>query len=279
MRATLVLLLAAALAACSNSVDVFDEEGGFPFAVYGFLDAARDTQQVRVEPVQPRVPADTARIRARLDDLTAGVGGALAPRVVPLSDGTTALVYRRVLPVLAGHTYRLTVTAPDGAATIATATVPARRDAHFGAVESVRDERDDSLTYTVPLVLRGPQQVPAGVTLLYDIARGAGDSVAVAQPYGLGRVVGEGYAIPILLSRDRRNILDVLGLPAAARPTVLGVRVLVQDNGPEWDAGGNIENGAGLFSTVYRSTQRLVLPDAALRLAGFTPPADTLRRN
>ena len=116
MRAALPFLLVAALlgAGCDDAFDPF-EPGGEPFALYGFLDAGRDTQAVRVEPVltapDALPPPDAVRLTST--DLQTNATTAWTGTTVQL-DGRQALLYTAPFRPVPGRAYRVTAAGPGG---------------------------------------------------------------------------------------------------------------------------------------------------------------------
>lgn len=254
-------------AACSNTVDPFDRESGPPFAVYGYLDTAMDTQTVRVEPVRPFAPFDTTRIEATLRDETAGETAIMHPEVATLADGSAALFYRTALPILTGHEYALQIVAREAGTTTVRVQVLPVRPASLG--EEVRDSTGKALG--IVLRLGGPDVAPTRMTLVYTV-EASGVTMTVPVAYAAGRDgASGGYEYALQLARDRLAVLSALGRSPGDSLRLVTLEVEIRDDGPEWrgEAGQGIENGFGRFSTISRSSQVIVPPGALLLEMGF----------
>lgn len=129
---TLLLAVIPALG-CEQVFQPLQPSGDLFFSIYGYLDASRDTQWIRVMPIREGVATSTAPLEAsvRLEDVETG-------RTIPLSDSLFTFPAEHVDDSLdryarnfwttekiePGATYQLTVTRSDGASSSARARVP-----------------------------------------------------------------------------------------------------------------------------------------------------------
>ncbi len=128
LRWALVALLAAGAPAIGCDEADFDpfEPSNRYFSVYGYLDAAADTQFVRVTPLRDSLlagpgPLDAAVTLERLDT---GAKTVWRDSLVRLAGGRLGHVFWSAERVVPGPTYRLAVTRSDGAASVADVVVP-----------------------------------------------------------------------------------------------------------------------------------------------------------
>ncbi len=263
---TCTVAVLGALAACDNAVDPF-EQGTRAFAVYGYLDTARDTQAVRIEPVVSGVPLDEGRITVTLRDAFSGDVVTMQGEVVTLDDGTVGLVYRAPFRVRAGQAYALQVALDGQVRTTAATLVPPVRRARFEAVE-----KDSFQQLFLPLVLQGPTTPLARIEVTYtvatvlDTAAVPTDSVDFPVPYFGGGEARDGYRYRLQVSRDRRALLDYLNRAPTDTLRLLALHLALRDDGTVWTGEAD---GFGFFSSVSYTTERLVLPDSVLRRIGF----------
>ncbi len=125
-------LLAACLAGglifggCTEAFEPFQENDLY-FSIYGYLDAAADTQFVAVTPLRKLVSADAGPIDAAvmLEHLETGRTTSWRDSLFRFSNGSVGHVFWSKEPVEPGHNYRFTVTRSDGATTATTVRMPA----------------------------------------------------------------------------------------------------------------------------------------------------------
>lgn len=258
-RSLLAALLGIAGAACGNVVDPF-APGQEAFGVYGVLETALDTQRVRVEPIAPVAPLDTARIRVVLRD----ADGRAVPMTPRLREGI--LTYAAPTAVRHGTAYRVDVALDGAVRSVARVTVPPRRRPAFEPVEA-----DTAGRRTLPLRLDGPLDAPTRLEVVYVVQTPQADSAAFPVLYAGGRPVRDGYRYALLFERDRAALLSAFGLPATDTLALRAVRVRVRDDVPERQA-APVESGVGRLLATATSETRLVLPDSVLRTLGFRAP-------
>lgn len=124
-------LLAACLAGglifggCTETFEPFQENDLY-FSIYGYLDAAADTQFVAVTPLRKFVSADAAPIDAAvmLEHLETGRTTSWRDSLFRFSNGSVGYVFWSKEPVEPGHNYRFTVTRSDGATSTTTVRMP-----------------------------------------------------------------------------------------------------------------------------------------------------------
>ena len=123
--ASLVLGAALLLAGCETTFEAF-EASGQPFSLYGYLDAAADTQYVRVSPLRDSLFARPAPLDATvtLEHLGTGETSVWRDSVFRFTGGALAHNFWSDEPVEPGAAYRMTVTRPDGAASTALVRLP-----------------------------------------------------------------------------------------------------------------------------------------------------------
>ena len=117
--------MALCLAGCETSFEPFEASDG-AFSLYGFLDAAADTQFVRVSPLRDSLFTRAAPLDATvtMEHLGTGRTSVWRDSLFRFSNGALAHNVWTSEPVEPGATYRLTVTRPDGAASTALVQLP-----------------------------------------------------------------------------------------------------------------------------------------------------------
>lgn len=262
-----LLLVAAALlwAGCDTSVDTFVPDDERVYSIFGVLDVAADTQFIRVEPL-----TDSTQIGTPPDiDATVTLEHLGAERTITLRDSlmemrSDVLVHNfwTAEPIEAGATYRLRVERSDGAASEATATLPAQPP----------DLRPQSPIYfpccapnynTFSVVISEADRI-AAVRVLYPIQ----ELIHTADYFDDVTEHGDDLIVEVNYERDLRPFLDKgdglcppgLDRPyawvaaSAAGPGFPDLRGVDLDEFARPDSFSNVENGHGLFGGVYSDT-------------------------
>jgi hypothetical protein len=200
-------LLAALLAAgCSDAFDPFVESEP-AFALYGFLDARRDTQFVRVQPVTDR---DTNRVDVRVTSTALGTGERIAWRdtLVLLNDETLGTVFFAPFRPVPGVAYRVEATPPNAsdAGSVAEIRVPAEAGLRVPA-----PNLGDGLATQI-LALESDLR-PRDVRVTYTVQRvSGGEPIAFSFEYVVRSAPGGVFEVLVNLLRDARAIRSVLGV-------------------------------------------------------------------
>ena len=273
------LLLAAALlsASCDTSFDVFAESEAH-FSLFGVLDAASDTQWVRLESLQDSLLIDTKPLDAvvTMTHLATGRRVTWRDSLFRFIGGAAAYNVWTDEPIAPLATYRLEATRSDGATSAVTVTLPdtfpdpainvypfslinlpisgnvcART---FDMVVTLERLAALEITYHVPTA-RGPVR-KYSVSYVLKAERGANGSFEVTVPWV------ENLKELAALDRDI-GLTELLELSA--------VDLLVAAAGPDWpdnslddetvalpDAVTHVENGFGFVGGVV--SKRLSIP-------------------
>ena len=201
-----VLLLSAALFGCETAFDPFvaEPEG---FALTGFLDARRDTQFVRVQPLADReIEAVLGDIRFTSTDLASGTQRVWQDSLVTLDDGTTGLLFFAVFRPDAGATYHVEATG-EGRASRADVPLPAEPEVE------VLNPVQIGTTISQRLVL-ATEQAPVEAEVVYAVRRAdTGEAATFTFGYEARPVFdGEGFDVLVSLSRNAGVIRNALGV-------------------------------------------------------------------
>ena len=276
-----LLIAVLLLARCDTSFDPI-QESDFHYSVFGFLDAAADSQFIRITPVRDSIALAPGPIDAvvTLEHLTSG-------RTIPFRDSLfrfqTSLAERIAYnfwssePIAHEATYRLTVTRSDGAASTATVTLPP----DYPDPELLLPEQRGTPVPSFTAAIRISEVDRLADLRLVISFHQQGESVentgTVTLSY-LDRVaaLAGGFGVQF------RPYHDFFG-SAPGCPIVDDVQVFVAAAGPEWpdflaiddetlalaDVVANVENGIGFLGGVSRKT----MPWEALSgfLAGTQP--------
>lgn len=264
-RAPLAGLVAALIAipGCDTSVDLLTTDGRSLFSVHGYLDAAADTQWVRVEPLRPLVgpgPRQADGVTVESVHLGTGTRERWEPVDRTDADGNPVSAYRAVFRPVEGETYRVEIA----------------RDGVIGAVGETRVP--PSATLDVPpadtgdgtfvaqrLLFSGAEGSPQQVRIVYRLrAPGSAESRRLAVEYGeVPAIEGGRFVVTVYPSRDRSELLFRLSVPQDTRGVTLeGMAVEYSLLSPEWSYRGpdpGIRSGHGFFASrgVYEVPWRL----------------------
>ena len=126
-RLALAVLLAAGGVGCSTEFAPQDEPEVY-FSLWGYLDAAADTQWVRVTPIRATVDRGLVPLGAdvELERVATGERWPMRDSVFAFADGFAAHNLWTTARVRPNETYRVVVRRDDGAETVATVDVPDR---------------------------------------------------------------------------------------------------------------------------------------------------------
>jgi hypothetical protein len=263
------LLLLLFLAACDNSVEPFAEGSPAHFSISGFLDTASDTQFVRVSPLRrsPDERRDLGDLLVTLESPETGDSWRMRDSLVRLTDGSTGHLFHVSTRAMHGRRYRLSLSRPAGGETRAETDVPAAVRFEIGEAA----ESEPGFTQTVTLagqsgpayrtrlqyvIIPSPNAEPVAATLSYDAE---------------GSATSEGWEIQVRLTRDRERVLQQIGHPAGARVALAELRMHVEHLSSEWDAAApsRIENGAGFFGSIARSSASWALDSVTVVSLGY----------
>lgn len=265
----------ALLSACDNTIDPFAGGGGSPFALFGYLDSAADTQFVRVSRVRsdevlsgglgdPPVVTTTER--------QTGHSVVWRDSVVVMEDGSPGRIYFSTFDVQTGATYRMDVRDEGAPPTRATTTVPATSGIvvftphlnRFGDLEQrLRWEdlpraREAHVHYRV----RG-------------VSSGADTTIAISY-IGSGEISARGWTVHVTLDRDSRLVRRFAEQAFGDTSLVLlDVSMSLESPSEEWAVLGepfNIENGSGFFASVARFRESWSLDSSIVRSIGYRTP-------
>jgi len=248
------LLVTMLIAGCDNTIEPFAESNRY-FAIFGYLDADRDSHFVRIEPTRSnpelgRVSFDVESVWTT--DLDTGERVFWSDSLIDLANGTTGLLYFGQFKPVRGHSYRLEVTRTDGLITSAETTVPSvpslsvrRPDRRFGGA------LEQGLLFDG--VVRQPEQVIVNYAVTFGTLA---DPLEVKLPYNVfGAPEGSGWRIIVRLTRDKSTVFERLSVTVndnvALHTLSIDLRLLSSD-WPLQNAGideTNVRNGYGFFGS------------------------------
>jgi hypothetical protein len=175
-------ILILSLAGCDTTVQPIDPQGRH-YSLFGYLDAARDTQFVRVEPLNDSMPVGApSRIDARVTLTRVGTGETFVLtdsvrrfNVTGLLGEEAVLVHNfwTTAPIEPGGQYRLTARRSDGAQSWATATLPNQPP----TVETLRKPfLPCNLAGEATATVRISTARLVGITVVYPLPSGPADA-------------------------------------------------------------------------------------------------------
>ncbi len=257
-----VLLLVLLLGGCDDAFDPF-VEAPERFALYGFLDARRDTQFVRVQPVadetrEPRLGETTLTSTA----LGTGAVEVWQDSLVTLDDGARGLLFFAAFRPRPGEVYRIEVEGAAGAAERVEVAMPpeppmmVHRPVQIGDVISQRLQLLSDLR-------------PEDVRVVYTVrlADDAGEPVDVIVQDEAELAV-TGFDVLVGLSRDVLTVRAALGLTPDDERSVellgLGLRYDLVD--PERAV---VEGGLGAIGVAAAFEDGWVLDPETVEALGY----------
>jgi len=128
VAALLAIAMTVLAAGCDTSIDPIRGSDRL-YSIYGILDAAADTQFVRVEALRDGVPIgapDTLDVRVTLQHVDTGREISLQDSLATVGPGIPTQLFWTDASLTPGATYRLDATRSDGATSTATITLPRR---------------------------------------------------------------------------------------------------------------------------------------------------------
>ena len=268
-----LLALLTVLAACDSAVEPYAEDGLFPFAFFGYLDTAADTQYVRAVPVRRGGEGafDLSEIEVALVRTSTGERTSWQGRAVRLDDGTSGQVFFAAMPVAPDEVYGLEAKGADGLEVRAHTRVPGRLPVRIGEVAQGPQLRQE-------VVFPDVQPRPLELAMRYRVAAGPGEPPQeVVIPYERGLTpTGDSLRLTVRLSADRAAILERLGRPADDVSVVLlGLGLAYGRLSDEWpppELPLTLGDGVGFFGSVGRFVEPWTLPDSTVAALGFAPP-------
>ncbi|NNE47072.1 MAG: hypothetical protein HKN37_10475 [Rhodothermales bacterium] len=292
IRGLVILFLCATPVSCEmfedTKIDPFEGQGAY-FTMYGFLDATRVEQEIRISPVR-RTPEvirsptdDNAFIDAAVTstDLETGVSVVWRHELSQLSDGAYAHIFRSSQVPRPGRAYRIDVVRSDGKGSSATTVIPLLTSLS----EPVRSQfREDSGILFQDIALPGVT-LAANIEVFYDVTDGGvSHFFRVTRSYdaeGAGNGNG-GWQFTLDLSRDAAFVRTVAEPVLGPRLSLNGMGVRVRWADEQWplvdgpidieilaQPGGlsNVENGFGFIGSIGDYLRFWDITDEAMRAA------------
>lgn len=270
----LAALISGLLVACENTVEPFADSSRH-FAIFGFLDAAADTQYLRVEPTRPRPDRQEASTEVpslTTTNLFTNESVVWRDSTIQLENGSTGLLFWAVFKPTPGHAYELEVKREDGATSSATTAVP-----DFDDIEIMAPRQGFSgLVQTI--VLGDVSRRPEKVEISYEVALAPGDSHSTIHiDYGgFGAPVEDGWQIIARLSRDRELINSRLSVAPSRALLLYEVSMTVRLLSSDWplpESEGrftNVVDGFGFVGSAATHTVQWKLDSLVVEQLGFT---------
>ena len=258
-----LLLFALLLAACSDAFDPFVESDR-TFALYGFLDARRDTQFVRVQAItEQEEPGSTVEARVTSTDLATQEAMVWQDSLVQLDDGEAGTVFVARFRPRPGRAYRIEAARPaaPGAASEVVVSIPAEPPVQPAEPTVFGEVVAQQLAF-------GSDVLPEDVRVTYTLRRVEGDGESVSFSFGYDAAPadgGEGFEVLVTLSRDAQTIRSALGVdpedPESDRVALLEVRVayaLVDERRAEVTGGIGVVGAAAAFGSTWTLATEVV---------------------
>lgn len=270
-----VLIVFAGLSGCDNTIDPFALGDSQPFAIFGYLDTAADTQFVRIS----RTRSNESLLGelgdppvVTITDVGTGETAAWKDSVIALADGSHVRAFFSTFDIQPSVSYRLDVVDDGAEPTQASTTLPGTN----GVISGVpRPNRLGDLEQTVVW-----QDVRRGrdMRVHYRVrSLSTGADTTVVRDYGdAGGVTMDGWLISVALESDSRIVRSLVqsayGDTAIA---LLDLSMSIEALSEEWGAAAeaaNIENGMGFFASVARFRKSWSLDSTIIRAIGYHTP-------
>lgn len=243
---------------CEQSFEPLKENDQYFFSIYGYLDAAADTQWVRVMPIQEQLYSgsemDTAVVS--LEHLESGEKAVMKDSLFYYGHDTYARNYWTTMPLEPDETYRLTATGKEGQSSSVTVTLP--EDYPTPVVQTIGDN--------VFNVFVDVSERLVDVQSIYRVRQHRSDVRIISVPNMQSAYPDDegGYRVDIKVSTDRRYVSQRV----TGDYTLSRAQIFVAVAGPDWvdfsvlddrvielpDGVSNIENGVGYLVGVVSKT-------------------------
>jgi len=243
------------VAGCDNSIVPYAETTRH-FAIFGFLDADRDTQYMRIEATRPFSDIENGVLEiATVTTTQLSDGQVITWRgsTIDLEDGGRGLLYTAFFRPKPGHAYQVAARRADGATSYATTTVPDLRQ-----VEVEGATRTFAGTYEQAIEIDGVSRRPETIIMNYDVASSVGaPPIKITLDYdvfGVPNSIG-GWRISVRLTRDKQRIHSRLSLDPGHLIGLHDVSMTLRLLSNDWPPIGSNENftnvvdGFGFFGS------------------------------
>lgn len=297
-----LLLLALLLTGCDEAVDPFLEQTRY-FTLYGTLDMARDTQFVRVIPIDQSFEEEALQqpIRFTSTDLTLGETTTWTDSLITFADGSVGHVFYAPLRLIEGHRYRLIARMeerPEQTSTVETR-VPSRPTAEV--LEPDLQGGFSGLGYgTQDVIWDGLGRRPFRTEVWYRFLNASGTTVGtgyqdVRLPLTPDQAFLDDDRFRVRMDlRRQRLLLDSLAFSGAGTPNPtrlplagLGLRMTVLDDQFEPvgnifsaeiqiqpDVLSNVDQGFGFVGSVGRFSVEWMVSDEVIERLRYKPMED-----
>lgn len=252
------------------------------FTLWGAFDPSKDTQAIRVVPIEPEIgtgTADPIGAEVTSTDLVSGVVTTWRDSVITFSDGTIGHVFLGAFSPEFGRRYRFDVTTDDGRNTSAATRVPPLVSPFREATEFIPGD------VKMPVLWPGAPQLN-NVEIVYELENGNCDRFIQVAPFaGEADPFEFGWRTTILLAEAADVVLGLLDdRPHAVTKMWLRAEVASEDWRPpggvfdpevfiEPGTFSNVERGFGFIGGSYEATTESWAPTSAeLTRAGFRIP-------
>ena len=280
--AVLALGLVVLLCSCENSVNPFIEADRY-YSIYGYLDTASDTQFVRVVPLRKTIGAIESRdVDAAVSTMALEDDRTIVWRdsVIDMSDGSVAHVFYAAFRPIPEWTYQIDVLRSDGIEATATTTVPPSVAASVSPPRIIPGGLSQTVTWS------NVDFPPFRVEVWYRFANNRPNRPfreAILAYSDVGRRTGDDWSVSVPLTRDRKLVTELLGLPPEMLSiSAIGMRLTMTDE--RWRPPGgifdvnvlvqpevftNVEHGFGFFGSVNHYAFEWTLDPDTIEQLGY----------
>lgn len=121
-----LVLIALVINSCNDSFEPFQDNDRYNFSIYGFLDAAVDTQWIRVTPVRKELNFDgqIPDMTLLLKNMKTNEVDTLTSKIIDFRQGFNTINAWSVMPIEPGGIYNVRAESPDGSYSQVTLSIP-----------------------------------------------------------------------------------------------------------------------------------------------------------
>lgn len=248
------------------------ENDKYFFSIFGYLDAAADTQWVRVSPAREQLnaPPEFPEMQVTLENLDSGETITMKDSLFASGSGFNYINFYTLADIEPGRNYRVKAEKPDGRASQVTVATPAE----FPTPRLLKDTSFWTDEHIYQIVINGVDKL-VDVQTWWFVRIQSADGVeykrfmfSYKDRLEWVEVYGGAYVAEFIFEQEQAEIMDSPTIRLAPDPEVefLHQQVYVAAAGPEWNEEisslddlhysqtelvSNVENGLGYMVGVY----------------------------
>lgn len=268
----LALCIGILFAGCDQTFQPFQENEQYYFTIFGYLDAAADTQWVRVAPARQQInmPPKVPEMQVTLENLENGQTVVMNDSLVVPGNGFNYINFYTLTDIKPNQTYRIKAEGADGKSSQVTVTTPEE----FSTPRFLEDNSFFSDTHTHSIIINGVDNLVDVQTWWYVriISPVRNEKKKFVFSYRNEAewitAYGGAYLVEVIFEEEEEHVREAANIPPypEGKIEVLHRQVYVASAGPEWDEDiaslndllysqpgviTNVEDGLGYMVGVY----------------------------